>query len=104
MEDATASVPAALVTGLLGLDGFAVLATAEVDGELELLVETTAGLVGCPGCGAVARSKDRRPTWVRDLPLAGRPVVLCWWKRIWCCPHPLVGVQVIPWSGALAFT
>ena len=49
MEDATASVPAALVTGLLGLDGFAVLATAEVDGELELLVETTAGLVGLPG-------------------------------------------------------
>jgi transposase len=26
---------------------------------------------------------------VRDLPVAGRPVVLCWVKRIWCCPHPL---------------
>jgi transposase len=37
----------------------------------------------------VARAKDRRPTWVRDLPVGGRPVVLCWWKRIWCCPHPL---------------
>ena len=24
---------------------------------------------------------------MRDLPLAGRPVVLCWWKRVWCCPH-----------------
>jgi hypothetical protein len=24
---------------------------------------------------------------VRDLPLAGRPVVLCWWKRVWCCPQ-----------------
>src|SRR5919112_2040637 len=69
MEDATASLDAAL----LGLDGFVVLGRAEVDGELELLVETTADLVGCPGCGAVARAKDRRPTWVRDLPLAGRP-------------------------------
>jgi len=26
---------------------------------------------------------------VRDLPLAGRAVVVCWWKRIWCCPHEL---------------
>lgn len=85
MMDATASVDAAL----LGLDGFVVLSACEIDGELELLVETTADLVGCPGCGAVARAKDRRPSWVRDLPLAGRAVVLCWWKRVWCCPHPL---------------
>lgn len=83
MKDATAWRDAAL----LGLDGFVVLGVAEVDGELELLVETSASLVGCPGCGAVARAKDRRPTWVRDLPLAGRPMVLCWWKRVWCCPH-----------------
>jgi transposase len=73
MGDATASLNAAL----LGLDGFVVVTTAEVGGELELLVETTADLVGCPGCGAVARAKDRRPTWVRDLPLGGRAVVLC---------------------------
>src|SRR5829696_8345834 len=71
MGDATARLDAAL----LGLDGFVVVATAEVGGELELLVETTADLVGCPRCGAVARAKDRRPTWVRDLPLGGRPVV-----------------------------
>ncbi|MDT7704718.1 MAG: hypothetical protein QOG20_325 [Pseudonocardiales bacterium] len=83
MTDATASLDAAL----LGLDGFVLLATAEIDGELELLIETTADLVGCPACGAVARPKDRRPTWVRDLPIGGRPVVLCWWKRIWCCPQ-----------------
>jgi len=89
MGDATASLNAAL----LGLDGFVVVTAAEVGGELELLVETTADLVGCPGCGAVARAKDRRPTWVRDLPLGGRPVVLCWWKRVWCCPHPLCEVK-----------
>lgn len=84
-DDVTGSVGAAL----FGLDGFRVLAAAEVGGELELLVESTADLVGCPECGAVARAKDRRPVWVRDLPIAGRPVVLCWHKRVWCCPHAL---------------
>ena len=85
MGDDTTSVTAAL----FGLAGFEILAAAEVGGELELLVQTTAGLVGCPACGAVARAKDRRPTWVRDLPLGGRPVVICWVKRIWSCPQPL---------------
>jgi transposase len=89
MQDATASMTAAPEAGLFGLDGFIVLAAAEVSGELELLVETTADLVPCPACGAVARPKDRRPSWVRDLPMTGRPVVLCWWKRVWCCPHRL---------------
>ena len=89
MGDGTARLDAAL----LGLDGFVIMTTAEVGGELELLVETTADLVGCPGCGAVARAKDRRPVWVRDLPIGGRPVVLCWWKRVWCCPHPLCEVK-----------
>lgn len=87
--DATASVTAAL----FGLDGFVVLGAAEAGGELELLVETTADLVGCPACGAVARAKDRRSTWVRDLPIGGRPVVICWHKRIWCCPHPACPVK-----------
>ena len=34
--------------GYSGWDGFVVLGHAEVGGELELLVETTAGLAGCP--------------------------------------------------------
>ena len=80
LEDATASTTAALVTRLLGLDEFSVLA-AEIDGELELLVQTSADLVGCPGSGAVKRAKDRRP------------VVLCWWKRIWCCPHEVCATK-----------
>lgn len=87
-DDATAPVCA-----LFGLDGFGLLAAAEAGGEGELLVETTADLVGCPECGAVARAKDRRPSWVRDLPVGGRAVVLCWGKRIWCCPHPLCGTK-----------
>jgi transposase len=85
MNDDTTSLCAAL----FGLAGFEVLAAADVGGELELLVATTVDLVGCPTCAAVARAKDRRPTWVRDLPIGGRPVVLCWWKRVWSCPQPL---------------
>ena len=69
--------------------GFRVLAAADAGGELELLVETIARVVPCPDCGAVARAKDRRPVWVRDLPIGGRPVVVCWYKRVWCCPHAL---------------
>ena len=75
------------LTVLFGLDGFEVVAAADAGGELEIMIETTAELVGCPECGAVATAKDRRPTWVADLPIAGRPVVLCWVKRIWCCAH-----------------
>lgn len=72
MEDDTTSLCAAL----FGLAGFEVLAAADAGGELELLVQTTADLVGCPSCGAVARAKDRRPTWVRiSRSEAGR----------WCC-------------------
>ncbi|MGH3685897.1 MAG: hypothetical protein ACRDSM_12725 [Pseudonocardiaceae bacterium] len=41
MKDATASRTSLLVTGLLGFDGFTVLATGEVGGKLELLIETT---------------------------------------------------------------
>jgi hypothetical protein len=74
---------------MLGLAGFVVLAVSDNDGELEQAVETTADLVGCPECAAVAELHDRRPCWVRDLPTAGRPVTLVWIKRIWRCPHVL---------------
>jgi transposase len=72
-------------TVLLGLSGFVLLAVSEYEGELEQAVETTADLVGCPGCGAVAQPHGRRPIRVRDLPSAGRPVTLIWVKRIWRC-------------------
>jgi transposase len=80
-------VTGSVVAALFGLAGFRLLAAAEVGGELELLVETGAEVPGCPQCGVVARAKDRRPVWVRDLPIAGRPVVVCWHKRVWCCPQ-----------------
>lgn len=87
MDEDMTSVTAAL----FGLARFEILAAADAGGELELLVQTTADLVGCPSCGAVARAKDRRPTWVRDLPIGGRSVVICWVKRVWCCPYRACG-------------
>jgi hypothetical protein len=56
-----AEVTGSVVAALFGLDGFRVLAAADAGGELELLVETVAGVVPCPDCGTVARAKDRRP-------------------------------------------
>jgi DNA-directed RNA polymerase subunit RPC12/RpoP len=70
---------------VLGLEGFVLLAAVEVDGELHQLVETEAGIVGCPGCGTRALSKGRRTTKVRDLSCGGRPVVVVWNKRLWRC-------------------
>ena len=83
-------------TVLLGLPGFVLLAVSEYDGELEQAIETTADLVGCPGCGAVATLHDRRPVRVRDLACAGRPVTLIWVKRVWRCRHQLC--EVVTWS------
>jgi transposase len=84
-----AEVTGSVVAALFGLGGFRVLAAADAGGEVEVLVETVARVVPCPDCGAVAQAKDRRPVWVRDLPISGRPVVVCWHKRIWCCPYAL---------------
>jgi transposase len=75
-------------TAVLGLTGFVVLAVSEYAGELEQAVETTAREGWCSGCGVRARLHDRRPSWVRDLPAAGRPVTLVWVKRVWRCVEP----------------
>lgn len=75
-------------TALVGMPGFVVGAQIEVDGEWWLNVETTAEVVGCDACGTRAVGHGRRRVRVRDLPIAGRPVVLVWHKRIWRCPDP----------------
>jgi transposase len=50
----------------------------------------------CRSCGVQARLHDRRPTWVRDLPAAGRPVTLVWVKRFWRCVEP--ACEMVTWS------
>ncbi len=70
---------------MLGLPGLVVLGAGEYGGELELLVETTTTLVGCPACGVVATPHGRRTHLVRDIPSGGRPVLLVWRKRLWRC-------------------
>jgi transposase len=64
-----------------------------VGGEWQLAVQTTARMVGCAGCGVRATPHGRRVVRVRDLPIGGRPVVLCWRKRIWRCGEPACGVR-----------
>jgi transposase len=78
---------------LLGLDGFQVLAAEVVGGEWQLVVQTTATVVGCIGCGVRAEFHGRRTVRVRDLPIGGRPVVLAWRKRLWRCAEPACGVR-----------
>jgi transposase len=85
---------------LLGLDGFEVLAAEVVGGEWRLAVQTTVELVGCAGCGVWAEAHGRRAVRVRDLPAGGRPVVLCWRKRIWRCTEPACGVRT--WTEQVA--
>ena len=75
-------------TVLLGMPEFVVGAQLAVGRELWLMVETTSDVVGCEGCGTRAVGHGRRRLKVRDLPMADRPVVLVWAKRLWRCPDP----------------
>ena len=77
------------VSALLGLDGFVVRAQLldEASGEWCLAIETTEDRGWCPTCGVRAVGHGRRRVKVRDLPLADRPVVLVWAKRLWRCPE-----------------
>ncbi len=78
---------------MLGLPGFRVLGVCEVDGELEVTVETDDELVGCSGCGVRARSKGRKQVVVRDVGAFGRRARLRWVKRRWRCPEPACPVR-----------
>ena len=78
---------------LLGLDGFQVVSAELQGGEWQLVVQTTATVIGCAGCGARATPHGRRTVRVRDLPIGGRPVVLWWRKRLWRCREPACGVR-----------
>jgi hypothetical protein len=64
--------------------------------EWWLAVETTEARAWCPSCGIRAVGHGRRRVKIRDLPMADRPVVLVWAKRLWRCPEPACATRT--WS------
>jgi transposase len=86
------------VSALVGLGGFVVCAQLldDASGEWWLAVETTEDRAWCVTCGVRAVGHGRRRVVVRDLPLADRPVVLVWAKRLWRCAGP--GCPAGTWS------
>ncbi len=81
---------------MLALDGFRLLGADVAEGEVYQLVETTADGARCAACGFEATAHGRRTVKVRDLPVAGRPGVLCWRKRIRRCGEPTC--DVVTWT------
>jgi transposase len=81
---------------VLGIDEFGVVDADEVDGELELVVETTAEREWCRRCGVRALSKGRPVVVVRDVDAFDRPVRLRWRKRRWRCPES--ACKVTTWT------
>lgn len=81
-DDASASV-------LFGLAGFVVRAQTMRDGEWWLAVETSTTRAACPGCGVFGVGNGRRRVVVRDMPIAGVPVIIVWAKRTWRCREEL---------------
>jgi transposase len=70
------------------MEGFVVLSQLEEDGEVWILVETSAEVAACPGCAVRATGHGRSEVQIRDLPIGGRPVRLVWRKRWWICMNP----------------
>ena len=75
------------VSALVGLGGFVVTAQLldDASGEWWLAMETVDNRAWCEICGVRAIGHGRRRVVVRDLPMADRPVVLVWAKRLWRC-------------------
>ena len=72
----------------MGLDGLHVIEVAERGGRLRVVVASTPGPMGCPGCGVITGSRGRRDVVLVDAPSFGRPVQLVWRKRTWRCEEP----------------
>ena len=68
----------------------------EASGEWSLAVETTEDRTLCESCGVRAIGHGRCQVVVGDLPLADRPVVLVWAKRLWRCAEPACATRT--WS------
>ena len=77
------------VTALFGMPGFQVAEQREDRWSVASGGPDATRAGGVRECGAVATVKDRREVTVRDLPVAGVPVVIRWRKRVFHCRHVL---------------
>lgn len=73
---------------LLGLEAVHVEAVERTAELVTVTVATSWELMGCPGCGVVARSRGRVRRMLRDVPHGQVRVRLCWRQRRWRCPDP----------------
>lgn len=82
---------------LFGLDSFRVLdVERDVDGLVQVVIETVAVQQQCPGCGGISeRVKDRPLVRIKDLPVCGRAVVVWWRKRRLICTGGAVSAWVV---------
>jgi transposase len=72
---------------LTGLSEYTITAADETPGGLRVSVIATRQDAACPGCGEFSdRVKALRAQGVRDVPHAGRAVLLCVVKRSFRCP------------------
>lgn len=80
-------------TRLLGLEGLAVTRVEDgISGPVVHVATADEQARRCPECGTRAgRSKGRRTTRPRDLPVCGRRLRLVWSKRRWRCDQPGCG-------------
>ncbi len=78
---------------LLVLPRFVLLAVSEYDGELEQAVETTADVVGCADCGAVATPHLGPPSPLACAPRIVRPQARS--RAQTCPPRPISAVVTI---------
>lgn len=73
--------------------GFRVLSVNDIEIDVVIEIETDLDRVGCPQCGVIAKSKDRRWVTLRDAPAGERPVTLRWWKRVLQCAESACAVK-----------
>ena len=94
-----------LLVGIGGVHVTAVGEAADRRGQrlLQVSVESTSALTGCPACGAVSASHGRRSVTLVDSPCFGTPVRLLWRKRTWRCPTDLCGISFTEQNGEIAF-
>jgi transposase len=70
---------------LVDLPDIVVLGTERDGSMLSVHIETKAAMTGCPGCGVVARVKERVRVSYCDLPVYGVASTLVWHKRRFVC-------------------